>query len=140
MTIKAQANFISKATREKVLPKESRQPEDKPWVLMTDGSATIRASGAGCILFPPEGKPLKYALVLTFPATDEAEYEALIASLLIVKEARVTNLHVECDSQLVVNQVLEECEAREECLVTYTERAKALHADFPQYKIEPVPR
>ncbi|PKI35641.1 hypothetical protein CRG98_043968 [Punica granatum] len=60
-----------------------RQPTDKPSILMIDGSSTVRAS---CVLIPPEGNPLKYALVLTFPTTNnEAEYEALITGLIIAK-------------------------------------------------------
>ncbi|PKI74776.1 hypothetical protein CRG98_004794 [Punica granatum] len=67
------------------------------------GSSIVRASGVGCVLIPSEGEPLKYALVLTFPATNnEAEYEALITGLLIAKGVGITNLHVKCDSQFVV--------------------------------------
>ncbi len=66
---------------------------------MTDGSSTSWASGAGCVLIPPEAKPLKYALVLTFIATNnEAEFEALIISLMIANGVGVRVLHVKCDS------------------------------------------
>ncbi|PKI51810.1 hypothetical protein CRG98_027802 [Punica granatum] len=78
----------------------------------------VMVSGAGYVLIPPEGELLKYALVLIFLATnDEANYKALITGLMMVKGAAVTNLHIKCDSQLVVNQVLGKYEAREERMV-----------------------
>ncbi|PKI35637.1 hypothetical protein CRG98_043964 [Punica granatum] len=92
--IKAQAlaDFISEVTGGDVEPLWARQPTDKPWILMTDGSSTARAS---CVLIPPEGEPLNYALVLTFPTTNnEPEYEALISGLIIAKGVGVTNLLV----------------------------------------------
>ncbi|PKI47531.1 hypothetical protein CRG98_032121 [Punica granatum] len=43
-----------------------------------------RASGVGSMLIPPVGEPLSYALILTFPATNnEAKYEVVVTELLI---------------------------------------------------------
>lgn len=50
------------------------------------------------------GEPMRYALVLTFLATNnEAEYKALIVGLIIAKGVGATSLKVFCDSQVVVN-------------------------------------
>lgn len=60
-------------------------PQQPPptWTVHAYGSSSIDGSGAGYILTPPEGgDPLRYALVLTFKATNnEAEYEAFITGL-----------------------------------------------------------
>ncbi|PKI57594.1 hypothetical protein CRG98_022065 [Punica granatum] len=122
--IKAQtmADFISEAASGGAKPSKARQPVDQSWTLITDGSSTVRATGTDYVLVPPVEDPLKYALLLTFPATNnEAEYEALITGLMIAKGAGVINLYVKCDSQLVVNQVLGECKVKEDRMIKYTE-------------------
>lgn len=71
---------------------------------MTDRSSTARAVGARCVIIPPREQPLTYSLVLSFPSTNnEAEYEALITGLLIVRGAGAQKVRVKCDLQLVVN-------------------------------------
>jgi hypothetical protein len=41
-----------------------------------DGSYTLKGTGAGIVLIPPEGDVLKYAIRLKFPATNNIkEYE-----------------------------------------------------------------
>lgn len=87
---------------------------------MTDGSATSKGAEAGCILISPKGRQLKYALVLSFRATNnEAEYEALINGLLIARGAGVTRLQVKCDSQLVVHQLTGDYTARIDKMQAY---------------------
>lgn len=75
-----------------------------------DGSSSIGASEAGLVLTPSDGgAPLRYALVLTFKATNnETEYEVLITGLRLAKGLCVASLHVYYDSQLVVKPVKEE--------------------------------
>ncbi|GJT17119.1 reverse transcriptase domain-containing protein [Tanacetum coccineum] len=59
----------------------------KLWILFTDGSSCTDGSGAGLILTNPEGMEFTYALRFRFDATNnEAEYEALIAGLLVEEE------------------------------------------------------
>ncbi|GJX47771.1 reverse transcriptase domain-containing protein [Tanacetum coccineum] len=83
------------------------EPEEisKPWTLFTDGSSCIDGSGAGLILTNPEGVEFTYAMRFRFEATNnEAEYEALIASLRIAEQKGVKNLQASVDSRLVANQ------------------------------------
>lgn len=54
-----------------------KQPwnESETWQLHIDGSSSKDGSWARLIMIPPIGKPLKYAIVLTFKATNnEVEY------------------------------------------------------------------
>ncbi|GJT97810.1 reverse transcriptase domain-containing protein [Tanacetum coccineum] len=58
-------------------------------------------SGAGLILTNPEGTKFTYAMRFGFEATNnEAEYEALIASLRIAEQMGVKNLQANVDSKI----------------------------------------
>ncbi|GJY93294.1 reverse transcriptase domain-containing protein [Tanacetum coccineum] len=68
-------------------------PQD-PWTLFTDESSCVDKSGAGLILTSPKGTEFTYALRFWFTAyNNEAEYEALIASLRIAAHMGVHNVH-----------------------------------------------
>jgi hypothetical protein len=57
------------------------------WVMYFDGSYTLKGAGAGVVLIPPEGNPLKYVIQLDFPATNNiAEYEGLVTGLRLAKD------------------------------------------------------
>ena len=67
--------------------KKTEIPKDQIWEMYTDGASNGHGAGAGLILMPPDGgPPLRYALALTFRATNnEAEYEALLTGLRIAR-------------------------------------------------------
>ncbi|GJU48061.1 reverse transcriptase domain-containing protein [Tanacetum coccineum] len=113
----------------------------EPWTLFTDGLSCVDGSDAGLILTSPEGT--KFTYVLRFQFTDsnnEAEYEALIASLRIAAQMGVHNLHVSVDSKLGANQVLGTYIAKEENMVMYLEKAKNPISGFANFSISQVPR
>ncbi|GJT73520.1 reverse transcriptase domain-containing protein [Tanacetum coccineum] len=111
------------------------------WTLFTDGSSCVDESGTGLILTSPEGTQFTYALWFQFTASNnEAEYEALIASLRIAAQIRVHNLHVSVDSKLVANQVPGTYIAKEDNMVKYLEKAKNLISGFANFSISQVPR
>jgi hypothetical protein len=59
---------------------EEDAPKSGEWQLYIDGASSAEGSGAGLILFSPEGKEITYALRLNFASTNnEAEYEAMLA-------------------------------------------------------------
>lgn len=67
---------------------------------------------------------MEYALQFNFPIIDnEVEYEALLARLKSVKKLRVGYLTIYSNSQLVVGQVKDEYEAREENMKRYLAKA-----------------
>ena len=60
------------------------------------------------------------ALQFRFKASNnDTEYEALIAGLKLAKEMKVKSLEIFSDSQLVVCQITDEYQAREEKIVAY---------------------
>jgi ribonuclease HI len=64
------------------------KPHDRPWL-------KLQGAGAGILLIAPRGEPLKYALRLLFPASNNAaEYEALIHVLNIAISLGIKRLIV----------------------------------------------
>lgn len=67
-----------------------------------DGSSNSSASGASLLLTALEGIKIEHAIWLGFRATNnKAEYEALIAGLNAVKEARANRITIYINSKLV---------------------------------------
>ena len=101
----------------------------------------MSGTGAGLILVNPEGVITEYALRFKFSATNNgAEYEALIAGLKTTKELEVDRLQVYSDSQLVVGQVNENYEAREDSMAKYLKRVKEIVPAFGSFDIKQIPR
>ncbi|GJU94371.1 reverse transcriptase domain-containing protein [Tanacetum coccineum] len=101
------ADFIVERPEDDSLdtPMEAKEELSDPWTLFTNGSSCVDGSGAGLILTNPEGAEFTYALRFRFNATNnEAEYEALMASLRIAEQVGVKNLQANVDSRLVANQ------------------------------------
>jgi ribonuclease HI len=85
-----------------------------------DGSYTLKGTGAGVVLIPPEGDALKYAIQLEFPATNNiAEYEELINGLQLAKDLGIRRLLIRGDSQLVAKQVQKEYDCNNDMLAEY---------------------
>jgi len=73
--------------------------EIQQWNIYTNGSSNKRAGGASVVIQTPEGDKIKCMIQLDFPTTNnEAEYEALVAGLDLVKVACAKNVVVHCDS------------------------------------------
>ena len=66
----------------------------------------MSSAGLGLVLISPEGDIIHQAIKCGFKATkNEAEYEALIAGLMLDKDMGIRKLDVRSDSPLVVNQL-----------------------------------
>ncbi|GJY24807.1 reverse transcriptase domain-containing protein [Tanacetum coccineum] len=137
------ADFIVEGPKEESPDELMTEPEElpEPWTLFTDGSSCIDGSGAGLILTNPKGVEFTYAMRFRFEATNnEAEYEALIAGLLIAEQMGVKNLQANVDSRLVANQVNGSYVAKESGMVQYLEKVKTLTSNFKEFSIKQVPR
>jgi len=74
-------------------------------VLSEDGSSNQQGSGAGVILEGPNGLLIEQALRFPFKASNnQAEYEALIAGMLLAKEMGARSLVAKSDSFLVTGR------------------------------------
>ncbi|KAK3010864.1 hypothetical protein RJ639_012970 [Escallonia herrerae] len=112
-----------------------------PWNLYVDGSSTVGSSGTGIILISPEGFTIEYALRFSFQASNnEAEYEALLTGIRLAHALKVDSLSVYSDSQLMVNHVLGDYEARDERMAQYLELVKTSAVKFKNFTIHQIPQ
>ncbi|KAL5539705.1 hypothetical protein UlMin_045788 [Ulmus minor] len=140
----ALADFIAEFTYQPTSLESAKElvpPPGSLWHLYVDGSSTDNCSGAGVILVSPEGVRLSCALRFRFKATNnQAEYEALLAGLRLAKEVSAHHLLIYSDSQLIVNQVNLEYQAKGEKMAFYLEKAKELLGQFDTVTITQIPR
>ncbi|KAL5829304.1 hypothetical protein ACOSQ3_018772 [Xanthoceras sorbifolium] len=111
------------------------------WTLAVDGSSNARGSGLGIVLTSPEGHVIERSIRCGFKTTNnEAEYEAVIAGLTLVKDLRVEWVKVRSDSQLIVRQLQGSYQSRDLKMSAYLILVKELQASFESFDIEQVPR
>ncbi|XP_043809522.1 uncharacterized protein LOC110605970 [Manihot esculenta] len=115
----------------------NEQPSRKfNWSLFVDGASSAKGSGVGIMLKGPEGFKVCYALRLEFDATNNmAEYEALINGMLIAMEVGATDLEINSDSQLVVNQITGAYQAKDPIMQKYLAKVKAVEAELGEQGI-----
>ena len=90
------------------------------WTLYVDGSSNSKGSRVGVILEGPNDMTLEYSLKFDFQAiNNQAEYEALAASLRLAKETGAKTLSIRSNSQLVIAQVKGEYKVKDPLLVKY---------------------
>ncbi|KAL5564601.1 hypothetical protein UlMin_027765 [Ulmus minor] len=81
--------------------------------------------------YQPTSLEINCALRFRFKVTNnQAEYEALLASLRLAKEVSACHLLIYSDSQLIMNQVNSEYQAKGEKMAFYLEKAKELLGQF----------
>ena len=133
VVIKAQVlvDFIVEFT----YPQEEEKPQKKTWMVQTDGFTTKKVRGEGVVLTSLEGEILKYVVRLQFPVTNnETEYEALLIGLSLARVLESKTLIVQADSQLVIGQVREDYEAKEERMQKYLKIVQELLQYFDSVK------
>ncbi|XP_068474112.1 uncharacterized protein [Phaseolus vulgaris] len=114
---------------------------DFRWVLSVDGSSNQQGSGAGVILEGPNGVLIKQSLRFAFKASNnQAEYEALIAGMLLAREMGARSLVAKSDSLLVTGQVTGEFQAKDPQMAAYLEYVQLLKTSFTEFELVHVPR
>jgi ribonuclease HI len=91
------------------------------WTMYFDGSKRIQGARAGVVLISPQGDKLKYVLRMSFPqpSNNEAECEALLHGMKMAKACGATRLEIFGDSNLVVQQVMNKCDAISDNMTAY---------------------
>lgn len=93
------------------------------WHLYVDGSSTDNCSRVGVISVSPEGVRLSCVLHFQFKASNnQVKYEALFTDLKLAKEVLARHFIIYSDSQLIVNQVNFEYQAKGEKMASYLEK------------------
>jgi ribonuclease HI len=112
------------------------------WTMNFDGSKRLEGAGAGVILVSPQGYKMKYVLRMTFPnaSNNEAEYEALIHGMKMAKACGATRLKIFGDSQLVAQQVMNQCDAVNDSMIAYKEVYNELEKLFDGCEVNHISR
>jgi len=115
--------------------------ENVPWMLFFDGSTCDRGPRVGIMLISPRGKKYEFSLPIIATSTNnQAEYQALIKGLELLKEVHADAIEVFGDSMLVINQLAGIYECQSEVLITYYERCIQLLREFKDFGLEHIPR
>jgi len=114
---------------------------DFRWLLSVDGSSKQQGSGAGVILEGPNGVLIEQSLRFVVKASNnQAEYEALIAGMLLAREMGARNLLAKSDSLLVTGQVAGEFQAKDPQMAAYLEYVQLLKTSCTEFELIHVPR
>ena len=138
--IKAQAlaNFITEFTHP---DEDSLTNEAEWWTIQTDGLSAQKRGGVRVVITAPVGEVLKYGVQLKFPAiNNEAEYERILTRLRLGKAIRSKNLLNQSDSKLVIGQIKEKYEAKEERMQKYLRLTKHLTQEFDRVEFVQIPK
>ncbi|KAL5840124.1 hypothetical protein ACOSQ4_012732 [Xanthoceras sorbifolium] len=139
-TIKGQAvaDFIFEFTEpiiDIVFPTDTEEGNIYPWKLHVDCASNSHGSGAGMVLTTPEQDEVECALRFNF----KAEYEALLAGLRVATALGADKIDIFSNSQLVVNQICNEYQAKEEGMITYLEKTRRALGRFTKFRIHRSP-
>jgi len=105
-----------------------------PWTLFFDGSMCDRGAGIGIVLVSPRGKKYEFSLPIVATSTNnQAEYQALIKGLELLKEVHADTVEIFGDSLLVINQLAGSYECRSKVLIMYYERSMQLLKEFKDF-------
>ncbi|KAM1094380.1 hypothetical protein ACFX10_009407 [Malus domestica] len=116
------------------------EPTAPAWSLYVDGLSNQQGCGAGLVFTTPDKVAMKYALRFKFKASNnKAEYEALLAGLRLSKHFGVKRIDIFSDSQLVVNQVINNFNAKDSSMAAYLAQTQLLVKYF-HYQITQIPR
>ncbi|XP_019448661.1 PREDICTED: uncharacterized protein LOC109351582 [Lupinus angustifolius] len=111
------------------------------WTLVFDGASNALGHGIGVVLVSLEGNFTHITARLCFDCTNNiAEYEACALGLQAVLERKVKVLEGFGDSTLVIHQLKEEWETRDNKLVPYKEYIHKMVEHFEQIDYYHIPR
>jgi ribonuclease HI len=113
----------------------------KSWALYFDGSYMQHGSRARILFVMPEGHTSPKSYQLMFPCTNNiAEYEALLTGMKIALEWQITELEVYGDSQLVINQINDDYQTKDDKLVPYKNMVDNFKKYFVTIKFSQISR
>src|SRR3954452_4315255 len=107
-----------------------------------DGSKRNTRAGACVVLISPQRDKMKYVLRMNFPlpSNNEAEYEALLHGMWMARACGPTCLEIYGDSNRVVQQTMNLCDAINDNMVAYREMYNILEASFEGCELKHIAR
>jgi len=105
-----------------------------PWALFFDGSTCDQGAGIDIVLISPQERKYEFSLPIVATSTNnQAEYQALIKGLELLKEVHADAVEIFEDSMLVINQLARSYECRREVLITYYKKSMQLLKEFKDF-------
>jgi ribonuclease HI len=112
-----------------------------PWTLYFDGSICNEGQGIGIVLLSPSDVSFDFSSRLkTYCTNNQDEYEALLFGLELLNCMGVKHAKAFGDSQLLVQQVLEEYQCFDGTLNSYLEKCWGIIHCFDEFSIRHISR
>nr|ABA98801.1 retrotransposon protein, putative, unclassified [Oryza sativa Japonica Group] len=112
-----------------------------PWTLFFDGSVRTHGCGIGIVIISPRGACFEFAYTIKPYATNnQAEYEAVLKGLQLLKEVKTDTIEVMGDSLQVISQLAGEYECKNDTLMVYNEKCLELMKEFRLVTLKHVSR
>jgi ribonuclease HI len=112
------------------------------WTVYFYGSKRVKGTRARVVLISPQGDKMKYVLRMSFPnaSNNEAEYEDLLHGMRMDKACSATCLKIFGDSNFVVQQVMNLCDALSDNITAYRDMYYNLEGTFNGCEVSHISR
>ena len=117
-------------------------PTEDQWTLHVDGSSNPKGAGAGIVLEGPNDILIEKSLHFAFQTSNnQAEYEAILASLSLDREVGVKSLTRKTDSKLTIGHLNDEFQIKDPTLLQYYHLVRVVtQSAFDQVRIQHIPK
>ncbi|XP_075087864.1 uncharacterized protein LOC142169842 [Nicotiana tabacum] len=110
------------------------------WILYTDDASNASGSGLGLVLEVPTGEVIRQSIKCPDMTNNEAEYKVAIAGLRLALKYGARRVNLRCNSQLVVNQVIETFQIKEQRLQKDQAKIRKIFLEFDECQLDQIPR
>jgi ribonuclease HI len=115
--------------------------EPGPWTLFLDGSSCGKGSDIGIVFISPRRRSFEFSLPIPASSTNnQAEYEAVLKGIKLLRKIKADALEIFGDSMLVVNQLIGKYDCNNDIMRIYHEECLELLREFKIVSIEHIPK
>lgn len=124
------------------LKTENKKPPQTSWCAWFDGSAKPNpgACAIGAVLLAPDGRRWEISQTIGYGNSSTAEYQALIALLVLMREQTCQDAVIYGDSRVVIDDLSADTKASAQSLAEYRQTAREIIRHLPGLQIVWIPR